>query len=219
MSPEQLDWSADVSPQSDIYSIGAVLCKLLIGTTPLDACIRLHPTADNGDSENHLAEVLDIQKLRQTLLQEEPGKPSRILADLPANESEEVARKRGVSLSDLQQELHKQLDWVVLKALCPQRSDRYPNATALSADLQAVLDHRPTTAGPPSLLTRLSKWSRRNSQWLKNAAMNEISTAPPDQLEFLQPQVPTESMEKSKEKWRKQLHLWTYFPKNLHEIG
>jgi serine/threonine protein kinase/WD40 repeat protein len=171
MSPEQLDWSADVSPQSDVYSIGAVLCTLLIGTTPLDAQLRSQVSEPNGDDQSHWADVMDIQKLRQALLHGQPARPSQILAELPPSEAEQAACLRSISLTQLRQKLPPQLDWIVLKALSPQRSHRYPSVAALSADLQAVLEDRPTTAGPPSLMERLSKWSNRNSHWLKNAAI------------------------------------------------
>jgi serine/threonine protein kinase/WD40 repeat protein len=171
MSPEQLDWSADVSAQSDVYSIGAVLCKLLIGTTPLDAQLRSQAVDHNGDDETRWADVMDIQKLRQALLHGEPDRPSQILAELPISLAEDIARLRSIALPQLRQKLLPQLDWIVLKALSPQRSDRYSSVAALSADLQAVLEDRPTTAGPPSLVDRLSKWSKRNSHWLKNAAI------------------------------------------------
>jgi serine/threonine protein kinase len=54
------------------------------------------------------------------------------------------------------------LETIVMKALAKNPEDRYATAQELAADLSRFLDDKPIQAKPPSVVNRLSKWSRRH---------------------------------------------------------
>ncbi len=56
----------------------------------------------------------------------------------------------------------KDLETIVLKALSPNRDQRYASAAALATDLRAFLEHRPIAAKRNSLPVVVSHWMRRN---------------------------------------------------------
>ena len=146
MSPEQSKFNQlDVDTRSDVYSLGVLLYELLTGTTPIDK-ERLRSTGFD--------EVLRI------IGEEEPPKPSTRLAmsdTLPA-----VAAGRGTDARHLPGLVRGDLDWIVMKALSKDRTDRYQTASALADDVRRHLEDRPIEARRPSLLGRLRRFVRRN---------------------------------------------------------
>lgn len=63
---------------------------------------------------------------------------------------------------DLAREIRGDLDWIVLRALNPDRSRRYQSASALADDLECLLGNRPVSARSPTLGYRMSTFVRRN---------------------------------------------------------
>lgn len=55
-----------------------------------------------------------------------------------------------------------ELDWIVLKCLQKDRTQRYPSAAALADDIERFLRHEPVLAGPQTTLYRLRKLVRRH---------------------------------------------------------
>lgn len=55
-----------------------------------------------------------------------------------------------------------ELEWILLKSLTREPSDRYGSARDLAADLQRYLDGSPVAAGPPGVYYRLKVYVRRN---------------------------------------------------------
>ena len=146
MSPEQSKRNQlDVDTRSDIYSLGIVLYELLTGDTPYDK-ERLRSAAFD--------EVLEIIRA------EEPPRPSLRLSSSAT--LAEVAAKRSVEPQRLPALVRGDLDWIVLKALAKERSERYATANELAEDLARHLEHRPISAGPPRLLARSKKFARRH---------------------------------------------------------
>ena len=136
ISPEQA-WShgADVDIRSDVYSLGGILYRLVVGAPPFED-LRDH----------HETEILRILK------DDSPLRPSRRLGDL----------KNSIGESDIQA-LKSELDWIILKALesAPQR--RYATVQALSDDIDRhILGTEPIIARPPSTAYQLDKWRRRH---------------------------------------------------------
>jgi serine/threonine protein kinase len=125
MSPEQFAWGSDVSAESDVYSLGAILCELLVGTTPLVKALDI-------ESDGYANYGLEDRILQQTVLHREPLRPSQILASLPADEAIRIALQRRIETSHLKQRLHADLDWVVAKAMALERSSRYRSAMPVS---------------------------------------------------------------------------------------
>jgi aminoglycoside phosphotransferase (APT) family kinase protein len=148
MSPEQAEMTGlDVDTRSDIYSLGILLYELLTGKTPFD---------------NHTLMQSGLDAMRQTLRDKEPLPPSRFISSFRTEELTQTALHRDVEPPRLISQLKGDVDWIVMKALEKDRSQRYETANGLAADVKRYLDNEPVTARPPSRIYRLRKLVRRN---------------------------------------------------------
>lgn len=59
-------------------------------------------------------------------------------------------------------DLPLELEWIVLRALEPERERRYPSAADFAADMERFLVDEPVHASPPSTVYRMRKFVRRN---------------------------------------------------------
>jgi serine/threonine protein kinase/tetratricopeptide (TPR) repeat protein len=147
MSPEQAEMSSlDIDTRSDIYSLGVLLYELLTGTTPFD--------------KNRLKKAA-YDEIRRIIREEEPAKPSTRISTLGDNRTV-VAAHRHADPNRLSQLLRGDLDWIVMKALEKERSQRYETASGLAADVERHLANEPVLACPPSVAYRFAKFARRN---------------------------------------------------------
>jgi non-specific serine/threonine protein kinase/serine/threonine-protein kinase len=157
MSPEQAEMSGlDVDTRTDIYSLGVVLYELLAGALPVE-----------------LAEVPDYalpHALRET---DVPRASARFTAF--GERGTEIARLRGTNPGQLRRELRDDLDWIVAKAMHKDRTQRYPTAEALAADLHRHLIHRPVLARPPSTRYLLRRFVERNVAWVAGVVVASIA--------------------------------------------
>lgn len=134
-SPEQL-LGGHVGTSSDVYSLGVVLYELLCGRPPF-------PRRDGSIAEARAD--ADAQPLR----------PSQAV-------SEEAAEARDLRAEALRRQLRGDFDTIVLTALRPEPSRRYPSAGHLAEDLQRHFARLPVRARGDSMVYLFTKWTRRH---------------------------------------------------------
>ncbi|MEJ2705645.1 MAG: serine/threonine-protein kinase, partial [Sedimentisphaerales bacterium] len=147
MSPEQADMAnEDIDTRSDIYSLGALLYVLLAGVMPFDS-----DTLRTGG----------IDHIRRIIRETDPKTPSTRLSKL-GEEAKKVAENRRTEIGTLAKHLRKELEWIPLKAMRKDCSERYRSASELADDIDNFLNGAALIAGPPSNMYRLKKLISRH---------------------------------------------------------
>jgi len=136
----------DIDTRSDIYSLGVLLYVLLTGVLPFDS-----ETLREGGIDN----------IRKIIRETDPKTPSTRVTKL-GQEAKKVAENRRTEIGTLAKYLCKELEWVPLKAMRKERSERYRSASELADDIEHYVNGEPLIAGPPSTVYKLKKFVRRN---------------------------------------------------------
>jgi len=156
MSPEQAEMAYEqVDTRSDIYSLGVVLYELLAGVPPFDA-VELR---EGG-----------IDRIQQIICNEEPRTPSARLTSL-GGKARTIAESRRTQIITLTRRLHRELEWIPMKAMRKDRTRRYRSASELADDIQNYLTGTPLIAGPESTVYRARKFVRKHAGSVATAAL------------------------------------------------
>lgn len=143
MSPEQSDPACeDIDTRTDVFSLGVILQELLIGK------------ADNsGDpSFSH------HDQLHRSLY----SRPSSSLKKISPQALADLARARATSTNKLLATVKGDLDWILLKALSNDRTQRYQTVAELANDVRRFSRQEPVEAHPPSAHYQLKRLVGRN---------------------------------------------------------
>ena len=156
MSPEQAEMGGlDVDTRSDIYSLGMMLYELLTGSTPFD---------------QERVQKAGYNELCRMIREDEPPRPSARISTLGAAATT-ISAHRKTDPARLSQLLHRDLDWIVMKAIQKDRSRRYQTASDFARDVERYLHDEPIEARPPSLFDHAAKWTHRHRPLVASAVI------------------------------------------------
>jgi serine/threonine protein kinase len=149
MSPEQAEMGAvDIDTRADVYSLGVVLYELMAGLLPFDSA--------------HLRQV-GYAEIQRIIREVDPPRPSYRLLSAEAEMAGHIAARRAGTLEGLRNELRRELEWIPLRAMRKDRTQRYASAQELADDIKAYLRGAPLRAAPLSRFYLTKKFVRRNS--------------------------------------------------------
>jgi tetratricopeptide (TPR) repeat protein len=156
MSPEQAEMSGlDVDTRTDIYSLGVMLYELLVGVLPFDP--KTLREAGFGEIQRIIRET-------------DPPKASTRLSGL-GDAQTSIAKHRKTDPVSLHKQLKGDLDWITMKAMSKDRTQRYASASELSIDIFRYLKNEPILASPPSTVYRIGKYIKRHKVGVVAAAL------------------------------------------------
>lgn len=144
-SPEQMQ-NQGVSVQSDIFSAGLLLQKLLTDQLPYDLANKT---------------LEEIRNIKLAGVQKTASRNFRFLAHF---EQEKIAKYRKTKARKVTKELSSDLDDILLKSQEPNQENRYSSAGEFKHDLNAWQNCFPILSKQNSSFYRSSKFIKRNGK-------------------------------------------------------
>ena len=138
-SPEQIQ-GEEVTPASDVYSLGVILYELLSGHRPYRLKNRSLREIARVVCEQSPESLSDSLESREAML--EKGDADAAL--------ERILEARGATLAELRRTLAGDLERIVMKALRKRPADRYRTALEIAEDLRLYLASKPIKKQAPA---------------------------------------------------------------------
>jgi non-specific serine/threonine protein kinase/serine/threonine-protein kinase len=148
-SPEQIRGEV-ITTASDVYSLGVVLYRLLIGRLP------------------YAGDTTTPHQLARAICDHDPARPSTVAFKSQRNQrgspstTASISSRREDSPVKLRKRLAGDLDNVVLMALRKDAAQRYPSVEQFSEDIRRHLENIPVLARKHALAYRTTKFIRRH---------------------------------------------------------
>jgi serine/threonine-protein kinase len=134
-----------ITTSTDLYSLGVLLSKLLIGLHPFEL----------GN--------LSYKEIENIVLEENPKPASRRYSAVTNTDlKNEIADQRNTSPQSITRQLHGDLDAIIYKAVHKDPDRRYASVEALVTDLERYQNELPVFARPDTFLYRAKKFANRN---------------------------------------------------------
>ncbi|MEM7474567.1 MAG: protein kinase, partial [Planctomycetota bacterium] len=158
-------WLTDFGLARRLVDVSATLSGTIIGTPRYMSPEQANLTDGEVDSRS------DIYSLGATLYELATGQVP-IAGDDPFQVIARIRNEDPPQPSQYREDLSKDLEAVIMKAMAKLPEDRYQNARELAEDLRAVQEHRSVQARGLSRWERFARWRRRNQ-----AKVQQISSA------------------------------------------